>query len=387
MAARELRILMVCPQFFPTVGGYERAALRLSAKLVARGHQVTVLTERRQRTWPRRDLVEGADVVRLPVIVRRGLHGLTGGLSLAFSLLVRTRRADVVHAHQPGWWAAIAIVVGGLFRTPVVVKVTNTGSRGTAAVLSSSSFATLSRRLHRMADAWLSVSAQGCAELRSLGIPEDRIHEIPNGIDVHAHYPRSMADKREKRTGLGVDTPWLVAFVGRLTEQKDPLLLVDAWPDVVNKNEGATLVFLGDGPLREAIRGRARELGVDASVVVAGQVDNPIDWIAASDIFVLSSQWEGLSNSLLEALACGVPVVSTRVSGSEDVFEKADVGELVPVSSRDELAQAIGRLLGDSERRVICGARARELAEAQYSLGSVVARVETLYLELASHAG
>ena len=382
MATRGLKILMVCPQFFPTVGGYERAALRLSGELVRRGHHVVVLTERRKRSWPARESVDDVAIVRLPVVVRRGLHGLTAGLSLACSLILRTNRADIVHVHQPGWFASIAIAVGRVLCTPVIVKVTNTDNRGIGAVIASSRLELLSRKLHCMADAWLATSERGREELEALGVPNRRIHNIPNGIDVLEHHPQSTDEKRRNRTGR-IDSAGLVAiFAGRLTEQKDPMLLLEAWPEVLRECGDATLVLLGDGPLRGELRERAVALGIEASVEFAGRVEDPVTWIAASDLFVLCSKWEGLSNSLLEALACGVPVVSTEVSGSVDVFQSADVGELVPVGEQSALAAAIVRLLCDPERRTLCGARARALAESDYSLESVAERVEGLYRRL-----
>lgn len=374
-----LRVLMVSPQFRPMVGGYERAAERLSQALAARGHRVTVVAERRDPEWLAREESGGISVRRLRVVTRSGLHILTGVFALVGYLLVHGRSYDVYHVHQYGWAAAVSVVFGRLYRRPVVLKLTATGEGGIASVLRRARFGSLLRRLHRGVDACLASSERVAADAAGFGIAPDRIHRIPNGIDTESLRPLPGAQRASLRRELGVETTTVVLYVGRLSAVKNPLGLVDAWQKLGSPAD-ATLVFAGDGPEREELAARASRCA--DSVRLLGFVSNPLVWYQAADVFVLPSIREGLSNSLLEALACALPVVSTPVSGSEDIFAAADVGVLVPRSDAAALADGLQRLLSDPDHRRHCGAEARRVALERFSIDRVTREVESLYRQL-----
>ncbi|MDB4949153.1 MAG: hypothetical protein JWM27_1802, partial [Gemmatimonadetes bacterium] len=137
-AARPLRVLMVCPQFHPLVGGYERAAERLSAALVRRGHRVDVVTERRSHAWPAEEWRDGVRVRRLPCLFRRGLHLPSSTASLAAFMLARGRRYDVVHVHQYGLAAGAALALARVAGARTVLKLSSTAGQGIGATLAGS---------------------------------------------------------------------------------------------------------------------------------------------------------------------------------------------------------------------------------------------------------
>lgn len=379
---RPLRVLMVCPQFRPMIGGYERAAERLAAGLAERGHAVTVVAERRDATWPVHEQIGRVALRRLRVMKRPTLQVPSGALALAAYLLVHGRRSfDVIHVHQYGWSAAVAVALGHLLGRPVVLKVTGTGENGIRNALRGSKFPGLLERLHRRVDACLAPSERAAQEAEEFGIPRERIHPIPNGIDTDRLHPLDPEARAALRRKLGLGDASTALYVGRLSKEKNPLGLLDAWQQL-GPPEGAVLVVAGDGPEREAVRAQAATCG--SSVRLLGFVPDPTEWYQASDVFVLPSIREGLSNSFLEALACGVPVLSTPVSGSEDIFAAAEVGMLVEGADVDSLAQGLDRLLRDPARRARCAEAARRTAVERFSLEHVVAQVETLYRELAA---
>ena len=125
-----IRVLMISPQFRPLVGGYERAAERLSAALAAAGLRVVVIAERRDRAWPAVECIDGYEVRRLSCSYRRHLHTITSLLSFAGFLLRHGREFDVWHVHQYGFHAALAVALGKVLRRPVVLKLTSSGAMG-----------------------------------------------------------------------------------------------------------------------------------------------------------------------------------------------------------------------------------------------------------------
>ncbi len=377
---RPLFVAMVCPQFRPIVGGYERAAERLCQALARRGQRVVVLTERRDRRWPARERMDGFDVHRLPCLPRPGLHLATAASALAARLL-RGPRPDVVHIHQYGGSAAAAIACARLRGAPAVLKVTNTGPHGLGPVLARQRFARLQRGLHLRADAFVATSRRAAGELAELGISGDRIWWIPNGVDCEAFRPAGGAERERLRRELGLGPGPVVLFLGRLVPQKAPALLLEAagrLREALPPEARPEVVFVGAGPLREEIRSAAASLP-GLRVHLPGAAPDPRPWLGAADLLALPSRFEGLSNALLEALACGLPVVATRVSGTEDVFALGPVGRLFEPGDAGGLAAALVELLADPRARSEAGGEARRVAEKNFSLDAVAERTLALY--------
>ncbi|MCH2184527.1 glycosyltransferase, partial [Myxococcota bacterium] len=345
-------------------------------------HAVDVVTERRDPAWPRFEQHSGVTIHRLWCRPVPRWHTLTSGLSLFRFLLRRSRTYDIIHIHQYGTMAALAIAMGRSMGSKVVLKLTNTGYQGLDAALPHSALGRRIRGLHRRVDACVATSRRAADEAEAFGIPRRQIHLIPNALDVEHFRPPSENERRQARNSLGLGSGFLVINVSRLTAQKNHALLINAWADGVASEEGALLGILGGGPLERNLRAQIAERGVDQSVRLLGQVSDPLPWYWAADLFVLSSDVEGLSNSLMEALCCGLPVLSTRVSGSEDVFEEAPVGRLVEPGDQSALGTALAEMSLDSDGRDRSGEAARRYAKARYALPVVVERTIELYREL-----
>ena len=370
---------MVCPQFRPIVGGYERAAERLAQGLARQGHSVDVVTERRELSWPRWEQEAGVTVHRLWCRPVPRWHTLTSAMSLFRFLARRGRNYDIIHIHQYGPMAALAIAMGQRMGIKVVLKLTNTGYQGLDAALPATVLGRRIRSLHRRVDACVATSRRAADEAEAFGIVRQKIHRIPNALDVERFRPPTEGEKTQARKSLGLREGFVAVNVCRLTAQKNHALLIDAWADGFASQENALLGILGDGPLKERLRDQIGQRGVDQSIRLLGQVSDPLTWYWAADLFVLSSDVEGLSNSLMEALCCGLPIVSTRVSGSEDVLEASSVGRLVEPGDRLALQAALREMFLDAAGRVRCGEAARTYAEARYALPVVVAQTLELY--------
>ena len=373
-----LHILMISPAFRPIIGGYERAAERLSAALCRAGYRVTVITERRDKKWPRKEVVDQVTVVRLWCVYRRGVHVFTSFMSFAIFLLTKGCRYQIFHVHQYGYHAALAVVVGRLLRKPVLIKVTSTSTEGIAPALASSRFSRPMMALHRAVSACIVTSTEAAREAVQFGIPEERIKLLPNGIDVDEFRPATDAEKLRLRIRLGITRSLVVLYSGRLVAFKNVGGLLESWSEI-HRDVDAVLVIVGDGPLRSTLEAKCRYLGLASSVRFIGQQLDVLPWYQVADVFVLSSHYEGLSNSLLEAMSCGLPVASTRVSGSVDIFADVDIGELTAPGDAEAMAASLARLLADPARRAACGSQARAYAKAKYSISSVAKDTSALY--------
>lgn len=380
---RKLRILMIAPQFRPIVGGYERAAERLSAELVRLGHEVTVVAERRDRSWPAREQRDGVKVRRLWCLFRPHLHLITSLPTFALFLFTQGWRFHIWHIHQYGTHAVLAVVLGRLLHRPVVLKLTNTGSQGILRTGSALPMAHVAISVLRQVDAAVALSREMEAEAITFGIPSSRVHVLGNGVDMHTFTCRNEDERAALRREFSINAAGIVLFVGRLAGEKNPDGLLIAWKQAFpHFPAGWKLVLVGDGPMRKQLTAFVEAEGLSTSVAFVGFQNNVEAWMAIADIFVVPSHWEGLSNTMLEAMACAIPVVSTRVSGSVEILEEPGAGVVVDVGHREQLAEALSRLAANPTLRSRMGRVGRNLIESTYSIARIAVLHERLYGEL-----
>ncbi|MHC3437906.1 glycosyltransferase [Natrialbaceae archaeon A-gly3] len=187
-------------------------------------------------------------------------------------------------------------------------------------------------------------------------------------------YNPSVTEELLEKRSEPVDHPWfgedeeipVILGVGELSEQKDFETLIRAFDRVI-KSQQARLVILGEGPRREKLETLVTELGLDDIVSMPGFVDNPYAYMAKTDVFVLSSRWEGCPNVLVEAMACGSPVVSTDCpSGPEEILKDGRHGLLVPVGDEEQMARCVINVLSREEME-----RSARYAQARFSVREI----------------
>lgn len=198
---------------------------------------------------------------------------------------------------------------------------------------------------YRFADAIIAVS-HGVAKDFSVysGIPLQRIEVVYNPI-ISEHFIQERDQPADHPLLLEDEKRPMILGVGRLTEQKDFQTLLRAF-DRVAKERPARLIILGEGEARQALESLATELNIQNSVYFPGITGNPLVFMKRASVFVLSSKWEGLPGALIQALACGCPVVSTNCpSGPSEILDQGKYGPLVPVGDISSMAQAIKDVL------------------------------------------
>lgn len=202
----------------------------------------------------------------------------------------------------------------------------------------------------RRADASIGVCAALVDVLRDLGIAPERLHVMRNGVDLQRFAPQVPA---QARAALGLEGGPIAISVGHLIERKGHHLVIDAMPVVLRRFPQARLLIVGEGEERPRLEAQIRTLGLEQVVRLTGAVPNDqlARWYSAADALVLASSREGWANVLLESMACGTPVVATRIWGTPEVVANDTVGLLVEERNGDAIGEALVRLFGGSTDR------------------------------------
>ena len=196
----------------------------------------------------------------------------------------------------------------------------------------------------RRADASIGVCSALVDVLRGWSVHPARLHVMRNGVDLERFHP---VPKHEARTRLKFSGAPLLLSVGYLIERKGHHIVIEALAKLLVKQPGARLLIIGEGPERTPLLALAAQLGVQDHVYFAGAVDNAelYLWYSAADVFLLASSREGWANVLLEAMACGVPVVATNIWGTPEVVTNTQVGRLVQKRDATAFAEAVESIL------------------------------------------
>jgi glycosyltransferase involved in cell wall biosynthesis len=211
------------------------------------------------------------------------------------------------------------------------------------------------------------------------GLPRAKISVIPNGVDYERYAHATPADL----TRFGVPRgSRVLLFVGRLDRQKGPYILLEAVGELFENHSDLHLVMVGDGPLSEELRAWTSERGFDSRIHFTGRQADVAGLMRAADLFVLPSQWEGLPNVVLEAMAAGTPVVARAVEGVRDLLEDGKSGVVVPLNGEPRLAEAIRGALKNLEQARAAAAEAQRFARERFTWPQVAAEYERLYAEL-----
>ena len=219
---------------------------------------------------------------------------------------------------------------------------------------------------------------------RDVGVPAGRIRQLYSGVDVERFRPGGprATDVAGAEAGAGARRGPTLGTIGRLDPVKNQEALLEAFAGLRQRHAGLRLVIVGDGPLRGHLQSRAQSLGVASEVTFTGSRTDTPELLRSFDVFVLPSVNEGISNTILEAMACGVPVVASGVGGSPELVVDGVCGSLYDPADPQALQQAILPYLGDPALRERQGRAARERVVQNFSLDSMVGRYLALYDEL-----
>jgi glycosyltransferase involved in cell wall biosynthesis len=371
-----VRILKFASDF--RIGGTERQFVVAATALDSRKFDVHVGCFRKFGPFLSGIERHGLAVSEYPIDSLYNLRSMR--LRRRLATYLRRERIQVVHTY--GFYANLFAVPAAWWgATPVVI----------ASVRDSGDLWTEAQRLAQRAVSALAhhivVNAEAVGDvLRREGYDPAKITVIRNGIDASRFTSARNDGHIHRELGLPPETP-LVTVVSRLSRSKDFEFkgihhFLDAAARVSAGFDDARFVIVGDGLARPEFERQAERLGLSRRVLFTGfRLDVP-DVLAASTVAVLPSLSEGMSNSLLESMATGIPVVATRVGGNPEAIGDDECGILVPPRDDAFLASAIGRLLRDRELRLRLGRAGRERIAQMFSIRRMVGDTEALYRRL-----
>ncbi len=209
-------------------------------------------------------------------------------------------------------------------------------------------------------------------------IPAPKIEVIANGVDVKKFRPASSREAAKATLELPSGA-FVVGTVGSLREVKNHILLIRAFARHVKIDPSSFLLVVGDGPMRSTLESQARSLGIYEQVRFAGHRSAVWKYVQAMDVFVQPSSKEGSPTALLEAMACGVPVVAARSSGCVELHDKTGLPLLVECDDEHELAARLAELRANEHHRLELSKRCRQVVSDQFSFERMVDSYERLY--------
>jgi glycosyltransferase involved in cell wall biosynthesis len=384
-----MKVLMVISQFHPIIGGAEKQAQLLAETLIKKGIQVQVVTGWWKIRTPRKEIINGVQIFRnfsfwgvFGIKGLRSFAALTYMVTLGIYLLLHRREFDIIHVHQVLYPAFISVLTGkGILKKPVLAKNACSGKTSDIKCLRQYPFGNLQLKyLIKNLDCLIGVNQEGINEFKAIGYPETNIQHIPNGI-----FPSLIEKEKGNQILFAITTV-------RLDRQKGIDILLNSWAKVVAQEKTVRLLILGKGPLESELKKLVTSLKLIDSVEFVGLVSNPEEYLRKSEIFILPSRAEGMSNALLEAMCIGLSCIATNISGNAELISENSnkpilLGEfaiekngiLINPDDIEGLCKAILFLIQNRKEREDMGRRSQEFVRKNYSIDLVAERYIALY--------
>jgi glycosyltransferase involved in cell wall biosynthesis len=384
-----MKVLMVISQFSPIIGGSEKQAQLLAKTLIGRGIHVDICTGWWNFGIPRKEVIDGIKVFRnFSCWKMFGIKGIrTLGVfiymvSLGIYLILHRKEYDIIHVHQVLYSAFVSVLIGKKFlKKAVLVKYACSGL--TSDIKHLKRFPLGGHQLKYLIenmDCLVTVNLEGKSEFKAIGYPESKILYVPNGVAVPV----------ESKINYGRVAQ--VLTIGRLDKQKGIDVLLKVWAMVAAEEKILKLIILGNGPQEMKLKRLSKSLKVGHSVQFKGVVHNVEEYLRDSDLFVLPSRAEGLSNVLLEAMSYGIPCIATHVGGTPELFgvdrnmkispgeyRIAGNGVLVNPDDVEGLSRAMLYLIRNGMKREELGNQARLSIQENYSIDLIADKYIGLY--------
>lgn len=367
---RPLRLLCMLDEL--DIGGTEQQILELTRRIDRRHFEPLVCCFRHGRK------AREIESLGVPVFRVEKRHKLDITILPRLVRLLRRERIDIL---QTFLWTANAWgrAAGRLAGVPVIVA----GERNVD-IWEQSYKRVIGRALARMTDRIVGNSeAVRTYLLERGGLAPELVTTIHNGVNFERF--DTPIDPMERRRELGIpDDALLAGVVARVEPAKDHETLLRALAHVRDRTGDVHLAVVGDGSLRPGLEKLAHELGIGERVHFTGFRTDAAEWIASFDFSVLSSRKEGLSNTVIESMAAGRPVIATAVGGNPEVIVEGETGFLLPVHAPEAFGEAIAQLVSDRERLRAMGAAGHKRVRELFSVEQMVEKTSELYLDLAA---
>jgi L-malate glycosyltransferase len=359
-----LRVLGVDPEL--GFAGGETQVLGLALGLLHKGHHADLACDPRGRLF---DRARREGIACHPLAIRNALDFAAG---MRLRGLLSTEHYDVVHFHTSRAHSMAPFARGHARALIVTRRMDYRPNRLFAPFL-----------FNRAVDAVAAISSRVADALGEAGVASDHLRIIPSGVDCDRFRPAYASEREAARGRLGIaKDDFLLGTVGMLEERKGHRYLLEAVAKLNHAQGEAGRIkcaIAGDGQMRVELVNLAEELGIGGDVLLLGMIGDSRQLLDALDVFVFPSLKEGLGVALLEAMACGLPVVATRAGGVVDIVEDQRNGLLVPPRDPAALADPIASLANDVTRRASLGSAARLRVRENFSMNAMTAKTICLY--------
>jgi glycosyltransferase involved in cell wall biosynthesis len=291
-----------------------------------------------------------------------------------------------------------AVLVGKLLRRPVVLKADSQGEMSgeffegglkKLGVSHTASFFRLFLALRNVilkkANAFSAISPDIASEWTANRVPLDKIHLIPNGVDTARFAPVNAEQKSFLRAKFNLPQAAVIAiYTGRLVSYKGLPLLLKVWGEIRSRHENAILLLAGTGGLdihncETQLRDYVTSAGLEKNVWFLGAVQNTPEYLQAADLFIFPTENDAFPSSLIEAMACGLPTVTTPVGAIKTIVAHDETGLLVQPGNHQQLYEALVAIISDKTRASRLGKAGRHIVEEQYSARSMMSKYLSLF--------
>ena len=368
-----MKILHVTSDLYPAViGGIGLSVHELAKFQAAEGHAVTVFTMN-QKNLPKKEFIDGYHVERF--ISFLNIYNNSISLDLITALFKSRKRFDIIHAHSHLFYSTNICTLIRLIGRATPLVITNHGllSASVPDWLNNFYKTCITPLIYHIADHAICYTEDEKKLLMDLGINDKKISIIHNGIDTLQFYPDPLLKKA---------VPSQILWVGRFVPGKGVEYLIDAFSLVMKKQKNVQLVLIGQGGQMKEIQEKITKNGLTSNVRIIEYVENSRlrELYTKSKIFVLPSLMEGVPRTMLEAMACGIPVIVTKLPHLEDIIKGS--GYTVPAKNPEVLAETINYILENDDLAQDLGLNGRRVIESKYSWQDTINKTLEVYQKL-----
>ncbi len=396
-----MKVCIFTETYYPVMGGGETQAQLLAEGLISNGHSVMVLTRKSDASLKKHERYGKVDVCRLAP-VGGGQLKKWGLLFSSISALWRLRKQyDLIFVSGYRIIGLTAVLIGKLWRKPVVLKADSQGEMSGEFFDSGlkkfgvshksflfRSFLGFRNTILKKANAFSAISPEIASEWISSGIPSEKIHLIPNCVDTQRFVPVEPVEKKTLRAKLKLPQNTTIAiYTGRLVSYKGLPLLLKVWKEIRRKHENILLILAGTGGLdihncEEELREYVTVNELENHVLFTGAVQNVPEYLQASDLFVFPTENDAFPSSIVEAMACSLPVVTTPVGAIKTIVTDRETGLLIQPGNQEQLFRALDVMLSDMAKVSRLGDAAHKSVEGLYSAEAVSRKYLNLFQAL-----
>jgi len=390
-----MNILEIVPRFHPVIGGTETIVKLISEELARRGHKVIVYTSdilddcHRQKE-------KSLELNSVKVYYLKNLSNKLAWYKFFFTPSIfhqfrkELKKFDIIHLHNfRTFQNIIAYHYSRKYKVPYILQAHGNLPR----IMPQKSLKWLydfffGYRLLRDAKKVIALNQKEVEQYKSMGVPEENIEIIPNGINLSEYNDLPLKGSFRKKFKIG-DNDRIILFLGRINRIKGVDILIMAFTQIIEKLDDVKLTIVGpdDGNLSE-LQNLVKDLGVEKKVTFTGPLYGvkKLEAYVDADVFVLPSRYDTFPMSVLEAYSCGKPIIASNVGGMKDLVIDGVTGLLFATENTRQLTGALFSMLEDNTRAEKMGLKGKQFIKENFTIENILDRLELIYKENSNRA-